>query len=74
MGHEQSKPETEMNASELARALAAHRRVVEGRCEICDQPFSGTRKRRYCSHNCAQKSYLLNKKRKTPEHELRELK
>lgn len=47
--------------SELARRLAAQRQIVEGTCEICGTPFKGTRKRRYCSHNCAQKAYMKNK-------------
>ena len=44
--------------SEIARKLAAQRRIVEGTCEICGKPFTGTRKKRFCSHNCAQKAYL----------------
>ena len=48
--------------SELARRLAAQRRIVSGHCEICGKPFTGTRKKRYCSHNCAQKAYMLSKK------------
>ncbi len=49
--------------SELARRLAAQRKIVEGNCEICGKPFTGTRKRRYCSHNCAQKAFMLRKQR-----------
>jgi hypothetical protein len=49
-------------ASDLARRLAARRRIVSGNCEICGKPFTGTRKKRYCSHACAQKAYMLNKK------------
>ncbi len=49
--------------SELARRLAARRRIVEGTCEICGKPFTGTRKKRYCSHNCAQKAYMAGKKK-----------
>jgi hypothetical protein len=51
----------ESEVSELARRLAAQRRTVEGQCEICGKHFTGTRKKRYCSHNCAQKAYLRNK-------------
>ncbi len=47
--------------SELARKLAAQRQIVEGRCEICGKPFTGTGKKRFCSNNCAQKSYLRSK-------------
>jgi hypothetical protein len=47
--------------SELARRLAAQRRIVSGNCEVCGTPFTGTRKKRYCSHNCAQKAYMVNK-------------
>lgn len=50
--------------SDLARRLAAQRRIVEGRCEICGAPFTGTRKKRFCSHNCAQKAHLRNKAEK----------
>jgi hypothetical protein len=59
------KPDNEL--SELARRLAAQRQVVEGKCEICGTPFTGTRKRRYCSHNCAQKAYMRNKVSKKSE-------
>ena len=59
--------------SELARQLAAQwqlaaasgsqRQIVQGTCEICGKLFTGTRKRRYYSHNCAQKAYMRNKAR-----------
>lgn len=50
---DQSKSEL----SEIARRLAAQRRIVEGNCEVCGKPFVGTRKKRYCSHTCAQRAY-----------------
>ncbi len=53
--------------SELARRLASQRRIVEGTCEICGTPFTGTRKKRFCSHNCAQKAYLRSKGSKKSE-------
>lgn len=55
MADNQNHIDTE--ASELARQLAARRRIVEGTCEVCGKPFTGTRKKRYCGHNCAQKAY-----------------
>jgi hypothetical protein len=51
----------ENEISEFARRLATQRRIVDGNCEICGTPFTGTRKKRYCSHKCAQKAYLRNK-------------
>ncbi len=53
--------------SELARRLAAQRQMVEGNCDVCGTPFTGTRKKRYCSHNCAQKAYMRNKVSKKSE-------
>jgi hypothetical protein len=47
----------ELSATELARALAARRRIIEGRCEVCGTPFKGTAKKRYCSHRCAVKAH-----------------
>ena len=55
------------NISDLARRLAAQRRIVSGNCEVCGKPFTGTRKKRYCSHNCAQKAYMMNKKREAQD-------
>ncbi len=43
--------------SELARRLAAQRQIVEGNCEMCGKAFTGTRKRKYCSHACTQRAY-----------------
>jgi hypothetical protein len=57
----------EIDLSELARRLAAQRRIVEGNCEICGKPFTGTRKKRYCSHACAQKAYMLSKSQTSKE-------
>ena len=45
------------SATELARALAARRRIVEGKCDVCGTPFRGTAKRRYCSHKCAVRAH-----------------
>ena len=47
--------------SEFARRLAAQRRIVEGKCEVCGTSFTGTLKKRYCSHNCAQEAHIRNK-------------
>jgi hypothetical protein len=55
--------------SEMARRLAAQRQIVEGQCEICGRPFTGTRKKRFCSHNCAQKAYLRSKAEKGASHD-----
>jgi hypothetical protein len=57
-------PGKEDAVSQAARALAARRRITEGTCEVCGKAFTGTRKRRYCSHNCAQKAYMQNKKQR----------
>jgi hypothetical protein len=58
---------TNNEVSELARRLAAQRKIVQGNCEICGKPFIGTRKKRYCSHNCAQKAYLRSRAGKNGE-------
>ena len=52
------------DVSEAARRLGAQRRIVEGNCAVCGKPFTGTRKRLYCSHNCAQKAHWAAKKAK----------
>ena len=62
-----SYDELNSEVSEMARRLAARRRIVSGNCEICGKPFTGTRKKRYCSHNCAQKAYLKSKALKGEE-------
>ncbi len=65
-----TKPRPTRKASELGRALAANRRLVEGTCAVCGKPFSGTAKRMYCSTLCAAKAYRrshqeeLNEKRR----------
>jgi endogenous inhibitor of DNA gyrase (YacG/DUF329 family) len=51
----------EITITELARRLAAQRQIVEGTCVVCGQSFHGTRKRRFCSHRCAQKHHWLRK-------------
>lgn len=40
------------SASAHARALAARRQIVPGRCPRCGRAFTGTRKRRWCSDHC----------------------
>jgi hypothetical protein len=51
------KENIEPNASVLGRALASQRRIVEGNCEICGKPFTGTIKRRFCGNTCAARAY-----------------
>ncbi len=51
----------EPDISELARRLAARRAIVSGECVECRTPFMGTRKRKFCSHACAQRSHWRNK-------------
>jgi hypothetical protein len=53
--------------SEIARQLASRRHIVEGNCEICGKPFTGTRKRRYCSNVCTQKAYDRRKAQERKE-------
>ena len=43
--------------SDVARALAARRRIVAGVCVRCGKPFEGTTKRKYCSNTCAAADY-----------------
>jgi predicted nucleic acid-binding Zn ribbon protein len=45
------------NPSEAARLLAAQRRQVTRRCEVCGTEFTGTAKRRFCSGRCRQRAY-----------------
>lgn len=52
------------DVSEAARSLAARRRIVDGVCEVCGTPFTGTSKRRYCSHKCAQAAYMAARKQR----------
>lgn len=65
MTNKNDDPAGSADVSELARRLAAQRQIVEGICEVCGKPFTGTRKRLYCSHNCAQKAYLARNKSTT---------
>lgn len=58
-----------IDASEAGRALAAKRQIVEGTCEVCDKSFTGTRKRKYCSHACSQRAYYQRSKPNKPESE-----
>jgi hypothetical protein len=53
----QGKEHQEGSATDLARTLAARRRIVDGTCEVCGIPFRGTAKRRYCSHRCAVRAH-----------------
>lgn len=48
-------------ASQAARTLASMRHRVEGDCVVCGAEFTGTLKRRYCSHVCAQRAYWSRK-------------
>jgi hypothetical protein len=41
------------------REFAAKRERVEGQCAVCGAGFVGIKKRRYCSHRCAQRAYDL---------------
>lgn len=52
----------EITGSELGRRLAAQRRIVEGTCVVCGTSFEGTRKKRFCSHKCAQMAYWRRKR------------
>ncbi len=59
----------DVDVSEAGRALAAKRRIVEGACEVCGKPFTGTRKRKYCSHACTQRAYYARTKPDKPKSE-----
>src|SRR5262245_46677109 len=39
--------------AELGRQLQIARRRVEGVCVVCGKTFTGTTKRKFCSHRCA---------------------
>lgn len=41
-----------MDLREIARLLAAARKKVEGRCVVCDRPFTGLTRKRFCSRRC----------------------
>jgi hypothetical protein len=59
--------EEKREKNEAAQRLGALRKIVDGTCEVCGKPFRGIKKRRYCSHNCAQKAHYQAKKRKAME-------
>jgi hypothetical protein len=53
---------TEEELRRFATHLSRQRRTdIPGECAICGTPFVGMKKRRYCSHKCAQKAYMLRK-------------
>lgn len=45
--------------SEVAKALAARRRKVPGKCAQCGNPFMGLLRRRFCSRACLTKAYRI---------------
>jgi hypothetical protein len=45
--------------SDLARALAARRRIETKVCPICGQTFTGIAKKRYCSGRCATRAHRM---------------
>lgn len=45
--------------TKAARALAAQRHRVEGKCEVCGRTFEGMKHRRYCRPACSAKAYRL---------------
>jgi ribosomal protein L34E len=47
------------DGTELARALAARRRVEKKECLVCGQPFTGIAKKRYCSGRCATRAHRM---------------
>jgi len=49
------------NLSEAGKALVAARRIVGGRCPICEEPFRGTKRRKYCGPICNMRSYRARK-------------
>lgn len=52
-----------IGASDAARALAAHRKVFDGVCEMCGTPFTGVdARKRYCSHRCVVRAGRERKK------------
>lgn len=48
---------TTSEATELARALAARRRIETKICPICGTPFTGIAKKQYCSGRCATRAF-----------------
>lgn len=43
------------DASEAARQLAAQRKTVSKTCAECGQPFTGLKKRRFCTDLCGDR-------------------
>jgi hypothetical protein len=46
----------EIDASTLARGLAARRRRIAHVCPVCGKTFTGTVRARYCSDACSQRA------------------
>jgi hypothetical protein len=51
-----------VDSAELGRLLAAKRAIVKGNCMVCGREFEGIKKRKYCSHTCAQRVYDAKKR------------
>ena len=51
-------------AQRLREAIEKGRlgKVVQGECTVCRKPFSGTKRRRYCSPVCNMRAYRRRKK------------
>jgi len=47
----------EIVPAEIARAIAAQRKIVTSACVICGTTVVGLKTRRYCSNTCKQRSY-----------------
>ena len=47
--------------SALGRYRAARRRLEKGTCMVCQEGFTGTVLRRYCSRRCAVRAHRLRK-------------
>ena len=56
-----------MDASEIARALAARRRRTERQCVVCGRTIKGVAMRRYCSDACRSKAYRRRKRKVAPQ-------
>lgn len=52
----------QQSKTELARALAAMRRVVTAPCIVCGKPVTGAAHRRYCSDTCRVTAYRRRKR------------
>jgi ferredoxin len=57
----------ESERSKAGRMLQSKRRTRLRDCVQCGQPFYGLATRIYCSHKCAQRAYVLKKKREQEE-------